>query len=153
MVTLAAVKFPTKWMKCSFRNGTFPRKEGSIKSVSTSIPGKHAEIFVLPPPRLLVDASSAATMPTAVWVARVVDRVKLLLSMDGQEGDVGNTDVNVLQWLFVGNEIEKRLISSVREGRGGDILDLATLLRGVLYCETYPAELQAYFLNVLAEVA
>ena len=60
-------------------NRTFPRKEGGRKSVSKSIPCKYAERFVLPPPRLLVDASPAATIPTAVWVARFVDNVNLLL--------------------------------------------------------------------------
>jgi hypothetical protein len=75
--------------------------------------------------------------------------MNLLLSMDGQDRDVWAIDRNMLQWHFVGYEIEKRFILSVRGGRDGDVLDLSTLLHGVLHCGMYSAEFQTDFLTTL----
>ena len=66
---------------------------------------------MLPPPKNLTDAYTAPTMPTAIWVAVFIDRVKLLLSVDGQDGDVDSFEWNLLQWYFAGYEIEKKIVA------------------------------------------
>ena len=110
-------------------------KAGGKKSKDKfSVPAQYAELYVshLPMIRNLVDATTAATRPTVVWTANFIDRLNLLLSMNGNDDGVLSLSGNILSWYFEGHQIEKRIVSAVRDGRGGYVFDLIAFAHGVL---------------------
>ena len=81
---------------------------------------------------------------TTAWVARFTDRMNLLLSMDDSDTDRWAAESNILTWYYTRYEIGRKFMSSVRDARVSDVLDLTTLLHGILFCGAYTSELQDY---------